>query len=55
MNVRWEDCFGGPVPYAWDQPPAIWFGLACAVTLVIAVGLWFAPVRDDPTSDMARR
>jgi hypothetical protein len=55
LNARLEDCFGGPVPYAWDQPPAIWFVLACAVTLVIAVGLWFAPVREDPTSDIPRR
>ena len=55
LNIRWEDCFGGPVPDAWDQPPAIWFVLACAATLVIAVGLWLAPVREDPTSDMPRR
>ena len=55
LNPRWEDCFGGPVPVAWDQPPAIWFVLACAATLVIAVGLWLAPVREDPTSDIPRR
>ena len=55
LNTQWEYCFGGPVPVAWDQPPAIWFVIACAVTLVIAVGLWFAPVREDPTSDIPRR
>lgn len=54
-ELRLEDCFGGPLPDAWDQPPAIWFVLACVVTLVIAVGLWLAPVREDPTSDIRRR
>jgi hypothetical protein len=49
-----QDCFPR-VPDAWDQPPAIWFVLACVATLMIAVGLWFAPVREDPTSDIPRR
>lgn len=52
---RMEDCFGGPVPDAWDQPPTIWFVLACAGTLVIALGLWLAPVREDPTLDIRQR
>ena len=55
MNTPWEDCFGGPMPVAWDQPPAIWFAFACLVTLVIAIGLWLAPVKEDPTSDIPRR
>jgi hypothetical protein len=43
-----EDCRGGPVPIAWDEAPAIWFVLAFTVTLVVAVALWLAPVRDGP-------
>jgi hypothetical protein len=55
LPMRWEDCFGGPVPDAWDQTPAIWFALACVVMLVIAVALWLAPVGEDPTTDIPRR
>jgi hypothetical protein len=51
---RVEDCFG-VVPDAWDQPPAIWFVIACAVALLIAVSLWLYPVREDPTSGLPRR
>jgi len=50
-----QDCFGGPTPVAWDQAPTIWFVLAGAVTLVIAIWLWLAPMQDDPSSDIRRR
>lgn len=47
--IKGLDCFGGPVPDAWDQLPTIWFVVACMVTLVIAIGLRLAPSRREPT------